>query len=125
MDWRKDLFQYVKFVFGGGISLVLNLIVTYVLTEFLHLWHMVSFGIALLLEIIFLFGYHSFITFKKNGRFVSFATVVLIISGLNWVAVYLLTEVLSLQYMIAIVLSAGTISIANYLINKKLVFKDN
>jgi len=42
---------------------------------------------------------------------------------LNWLAVYALTEVLTLPYLIAIVLAAGVISVLNYGINKRIVFR--
>ena len=122
-DLRSDLYNYIKFLFGGGLSLLLNLGITYSLTEFLHFWHMVAFAMALTCEIFFLFTYHSLVTFRKQGRFFFFAAVVLFISGLNWLAVYALTEVLTLPYLIAIVLAAGVISVLNYGINKRIVFR--
>ena len=123
IDLNSDLFRYIKFLFGGGLSLLLNLGITYSLTEFLHLWHMLSFAVALGCEILFLFVYHSYVTFRKNGRFWLFVVVILFISGLNWLAVYVLTEVLTLPYLIAIVLSAAVISLLNYGINKRIVFR--
>ena len=120
---QKDLFRYIKFLFGGGLSLLLNLGITYVLTEYFQIWHMFSFAIALICEIFFLFAYHSVVTFRKNGKFWLFVLVILFISALNWLAVYLLTEVFSLPYLIAIVLAAGVISLLNYGINKRLVFR--
>lgn len=122
-ELKADLFRYVKFLFGGGLSLVLNLGITYSLTEFLHLWHMLSFAIALGCELAFLFVYHSYVTFRKDGKFLIFASVVLFISGLNWLFVYFLTEILTLPYLIAIVFSAGTISVLNYGLNKRIVFR--
>ncbi len=122
-ELKKDLFRYVKFLFGGGLSLLLNLLITYSLTEFLQLWHMLSFGIALGCEILFLFVYHSYVTFRKDGKFLVFALVVLFISGLNWMFVYLLTELLGVPYLYAIVVSAAAISVLNYGLNKKIVFK--
>ncbi len=121
---RKDLFRYVKFVFGGGISLVLNLIITYFLTEMIHLWHMLSFGISLVVEIVFLFGYHSVVTFKRKGKFGRFVAVILVISLANWAFVYFLSVMLEIQYLISIVVSAGVISIVNYLVNRAVVFKE-
>ena len=123
LELKQDLYKYVKFLFGGGLSLLLGLGITYVLTEFYQLWHMLSFGIALTCEIAFLFVYHTYVTFRKNGKFWFFIAVVLFISGLNWLAVYVLTEILTLPYLIAIVLAAGVISLLNYGINKKVVFK--
>jgi len=120
---KKDIYRYLKFIFGGGLSLIINLIITYFLTEYIYLWHMLSFSIALGLEILFLFFYHTFITFKKQGKLTLFITIILIISGMNWIAVYFLSIIIGIQYLIAITLSAGVISILNYLLNRNLVFK--
>jgi putative flippase GtrA len=120
---KKDIYRYVKFVVGGGLSLIINLLITYKLTEYLQLWHMLSFSIALGIEILFLFVYHSFITFKKEGKLSLFIIIILIISGMNWIAVYFLSVIIGIQYLIAITLSAGAISIINYLLNRNLVFK--
>ena len=123
LELKQDLYKYVKFLFGGGLSLLLNLGITYLLTEVFQLWHMLSFAIALGCEIFFLFAYHSYVTFRKNGKFWLFAAVILCISALNWLVVYLLTEFLTLPYLIAIVLAAGVISVLNYGLNKRLVFR--
>jgi len=120
---KKDLYRYFKFIFGGGLSLLLNLALTYLLTEYLQLWHMLSFAISLTVEILFLFAYHSVITFRKKGKFIHFVILILFISGLNWLAVYLLSVILGIQYLISIVIAALTISVLNYFLNKKMVFK--
>lgn len=123
LSLKQDLYKYMKFIFGGGLSLLLNLGITYSLTEFLQLWHMLSFAVALGCEILFLFIYHSFITFRKQGNFFLFAGIVLFISGLNWLAVYFLTEILALRYLFAILLAATVISVVNYTLNRIVVFK--
>ena len=122
-ELRKDLYRYVKFLFGGSLSLILNVIITYFLTEFLHFWHMLSFALALGVEIIFLFIYHSLITFKKNGKFTLFVIVILFISLINWLFVYVFSVILGLQYILSIVIVAGIISLLNYALNKKIVFR--
>lgn len=120
-----ELLRYLKFISGGGLSLLLGLFITYVLTEVAGLWHMLSFGIALLIEIIFLFFYHSVITFKKRGKFWLFMAVVLFISDLNWILVYITTVFWNWNYLISIVLIAVIVSIVNYLMNKILVFRNS
>tara|TARA_B100000315_G_scaffold47424_1_gene42253 strand:+ start:472 stop:729 length:258 start_codon:yes stop_codon:yes gene_type:complete len=85
---------------------------------------MLSFSIALGIEILFLFVYHSFITFNKEGKLSLFIIIILIISAMNWVAVYFLSIIIEVQYLMAITLSAGVISIINYLLNRSIVFKD-
>lgn len=119
---RDDISKYIRFLFGGGISLILNILITYTLTASFDLWHMVSFAIALTIEILFLFMYHSLFTFRKRGKFLLFVMVIVAISVLNWSFVYVLSVVLQLQYIVSIVISAGVISIVNYTLNKKIVF---
>ena len=80
---KKDLYRYFKFIFGGGLSLLLNLALTYLLTEYLQLWHMLSFAISLTVEILFLFAYHSVITFRKKGKFIHFVILILFIKELG------------------------------------------
>lgn len=121
-DFKSDLHRYFRFIFGGGLSLMLNLFVTYVLTEFFHFWHMVSFSLALGMEIAFLFVYHSLITFRQRGKFFRFVFIILGISGLNWLGVYFLSVILGIQYLISIVIAALLISVLNYSMNKKWVF---
>ncbi len=121
-SFYPGLRRYFTFLFGGGLGLIINVIITYLLTEFFGLWHMVSFSIAMGLEVIFLFTYHTLVTFKKRGNLLRYLIVVLSVGGLNWLAVYFLSVILPVPYLIAIILSAGVISIANYLLNKKLVF---
>lgn len=120
---KENWYRYFKFLFGGGLSLLLNLTVTYLLTEIFQLWHMLSFAIALCLEILFLFGYHSLITFRRKGYFLKFVIVILFISALNWVGVYLLSVILGVYYLLSIIMVALIISILNYLLNKKIVFR--
>jgi len=120
---NSNYFRYFKFLIGGGLSLLLNLFITFILTEYVHIWYMASFAIALGMEIFFLFLYHSVITFKKKGNFILFFLIILFISDLNWILVYLTTELLNWHYLFAIVIVAGTVSIINFLFNKYFVFK--
>ena len=117
---RNNWFRYLKFIFGGGLSMLLNLALTYILTEYFDLWHMVSYTISLVLEILFLFVYHSLVTFRGKGRFLYFVATVLFISGLNWAAVYVMTVVFKIYYPIAILIAALTFSMLNYFINRKI-----
>jgi putative flippase GtrA len=118
----KSILTYFRFLVGGGLSLLLGLAITYILTEFFGIWHMLSFGIALAIEIIFLFLYHSVITFGKRGKFWLFIPVVLFISDLNWILVYVATIIFGWNYLISIIMVAGIVSVINFIMNKLLVF---
>ena len=118
----KEFKKYVVFIIGGGISLLINVGVTYAFTEYAGLWHMMSYTFALIVEVIFLFVYHTYITFKAKGHFLKFAVVILFISVLNWALVYFTSVVLGVYYLIAIVVVALVVSVLNYAINRICVF---
>ena len=118
-----EAFSYFKFLIGGGISLLFGLGITYALTEVIGLWHMLSLAIAIVIEALFLFLYHSVITFKKKGRFGLFILVVLFISDLNWILVYIASVTWNFNYLISIVAVAGMVSAINFGMNRWLVFK--
>ena len=117
-----NLLTYFKFIVGGCISLLFNLVLTNVLIVQFEIWHMISYGISLSLEIVFLFFYHSLITFKIYGKIVNFLLNIVFISLLNWLGVLFLSTSLELNYNLSIILIAGLLSIVNYSISKHLVF---
>ena len=117
-----ELFRYFRFLIGGGLSLLFGLGITYAFTEVLGLWHMVSLAIAISIEALFLFLYHSVITFRKKGRFWLFMLVVLFISDLNWILVYVASVTWNFNYLLSIVVVAGMVSVLNFWMNRWLVF---
>lgn len=118
----KEARRYFTFIVGGGISLLINLSITFILTEFFKLWHMYSYTIALSVEILFLFTYHTHITFKARGHFAKFVGIVLLITLLNWIGVYVISVVIGINYLISIILVSLMISVLNYYLNKIWVF---
>lgn len=117
------LFQYTKFIFGGGIVLLINLAATYYLTEYFNIWHIYSYGVIQIIEIIFLYIYHSIITFNVYAKFIKFFIVILLIAFINWLFVLILTIQTNLNYLFIIILVATVISIVNFSLNKIYVFK--
>jgi len=120
--------RYIIFIFGGGLGLVINLLITFVLTEYFYLWHMFSYSIGLTLNIIINYIYHTKITFKierSKNRLIKFVVVFLLMVLLNWFFVYYFTEIIGFKkyYLIVIVAVTFVLSIINYLINKLYVFK--
>ena len=117
-----NILQYFKFIFGGGVSLIINLILTFLLIKIFHIWHMYAYGISLIIEISFLFLYHSIITFGIYGKIVKFIINIIFISTLNWVGVLLMSINLNLNYNISIIIIALIIFIINYYIINKIIF---
>ena len=118
----KEIKRYFVFITGGAISTLISIAITFILTEAFKLWHMIGVSLALFAEIIFQFIYHSRVTFKSKGRFKVFAVLLILLSGLYWLLVYLLSVRLEIHYIPSIILASFAVSILNYTLNKQLVF---
>jgi len=128
----EDIKKYFIFVIGGGLGLAIILLLTFILTEFFHIQHMISYSISLVPAILFVFIYHSLITFKGNKRnhktLIKFVIIFGIMTFLNWILIYLFTEKYIFSswryyYMVIIFLATCIVSILNFLSNKIWVFK--
>ena len=119
--------RYLVFITGGGTGMLINLCLTYVLTEFVHLWYMFSYAIGQTVNLLFNFFYHRHITFtvtsRAKERFGKFFLVSLAVISISWLLVLLITEYLNLYYILSIVIVAFFVSIVDFLINKSWVFK--
>lgn len=132
---REEGLRYLVFLFGGGLSLLMNLVLTTFFTTTLHLWHMLSFALALSIEMAFLLVYHTRVTFRKEGRIERFVAVIGLISFCNWCGVFVVDhwlmpafsftmwELTVRDYHVSIVLVAGVISVLNYMLNRFWVFE--
>ena len=120
--YLNNIIELTKFLFGSLIFLIINLLLTYFLTKYFKIWYIYSYGIIQIIELIFLYFYHSLITFKVYGDFLKFFFVIMIIALINWLGVYLVTEAYNLNYLLAIVLVAGSLALLHYLIQKFFVF---
>lgn len=139
MKYINELLKYTKFIIGGGLGLLVNLIATYLLTEIIGLHFRAAYAIGLAANVLFNFAYHRRITFERNdnpmARLYKFVPLTLVITATNYVLVMIFTELVILDWVvpislfhqyyryIAIVGVTGIVSIANYATNKRWVFR--
>lgn len=128
--YLKELLKHKRYAFFciGGISVFLiEVIMTIILTEFFHIWHMYSYALSLILGLVILFAYHSFITFEnlRNilNNFSRFTAVYFSSYIASWILVLIITH-LGLHYIISIIIISISLSIFTYKINKKWVFNN-
>lgn len=120
--------RYIVFIAGGGMGMFINLCITYVLTEFVCFWYMLSYAIGQTVNLLFNFFYHRHITFtvtsQTKGRFGKFILVSAGVIPTSWLLVWFITEYLQFYYILSIILVAFLVSIIDFLINKMWVFKE-
>lgn len=124
--------RYIIFLFGGGLGLLSAMVLTFVLTEYFYLDHMISYSFGLLAALLVNFNYHTKITFKymhANIKTITkFTMIFLFITLINWFLVFLFTKQIILlefryYYLIVIFFVTLCVSVINFLINKLWVFR--
>jgi dolichol-phosphate mannosyltransferase len=120
--------KFMLFVLGGGLGFLINLGITYALTEFMGIWYMVSYTAGAIVNVAFNFLFHLKVTFKRKGylrrRFAYFLIATAVVFCISWISVFAATEVFGLHYLVSIVLVTAAVSLINFLLNKFWVFKD-
>lgn len=137
MQYRSESVRYIKFVTGGGLGLLVNLAVTYALTELLDMWFGAAYALGLSANVLFNFMYHRHFTFSQTGqaleRLYKFIPLTLAVAAANYLVVRFLTEafisnageaMLGGYYKYAVIIFVTTVlSIMNYAANRLWVFR--
>jgi putative flippase GtrA len=124
------MWKFIKFAVLGGGGLLVNLGVTYLLTQYAHLWYFLSFIVGTFTSWSILFIAHSFITFVGHSKEAYLRRYALFISGylgifcVNAVCVYLLTSVLHIYYLVSIIAVTCLSTFATFFFSKRYVYQD-
>ena len=122
--------QLSRFLVVGVIGTLLLLTGTYILTEFMHLWYLWAFVISAVCNWTFLFFAHNRFTFKPTQtpgvrNYGLFLILYFAAFLLNTGLIYVLTTLLSLQYLISIVLATGFTTLITFILNKTVIFRNH
>lgn len=121
--------QYPWFVIIGVSGLVIVLALTYMLTEFFHIWYLVSYIAATLVAWTVGFFLNSAITFRGHRkdkyfkRYLHFMGVYLVMGLLNFALVYVLTSIIGVYYLFSVILVVFPMSLMTFHVNKRHVFE--
>jgi len=126
----KELKQSLSFILCGGISFIVLIVMTYLLTEVVGLWYLVSYGISIFISwtISFYLNYKFTFNYKGDNIFSiykKFILLYILTGGLNFILVYFLTDYFGLYYLTSIIIVAFFIIISTFYINKNIIFKIN
>lgn len=122
--------KIVKYVLSGGTAVLVNLVVLYVMVEFLHLWYLLGAIVSFVFGLITSYTLQKFWTFKDGNtqnmpiQFLSFALFALLMLGLNTLLIYFFVDVLKIWYLLAQAMSSLLIAFINYNVFNKIIFKN-
>lgn len=118
-----------KYYSVGATGVLVNLGLLFFLTEFLGLWYILSYVIAISVSITSNFTFNKFWTFSDSidsqrtiVMYVKFVGVSLMGMGIQLGCVYLLVESLSVYYMLAAIISIAIAGGINFIINRRWTF---
>ncbi len=123
----KDSLKFLKYGVGGGLAFITTLSLTYLLTEKIKIYYLISAILGYFAGFLINFTFQAFITFKTKTelyfqRFLKFCFFQII--GLVFYSFLLafFTEVLNIYYLYSLILSSGLTYILNFYLAKNFVF---
>lgn len=127
---KNGFLQFVRYVFVGGIATVADWATLFVLTDFAHVYHMVSAVIAFVAGLIVNFLLSKLLVFKANEarvnvamEFVSYTVIGIIGLGITELIIFLFTNCGNLHYMLSKVIATVIVLAWNYLARKLFIYK--
>jgi len=124
------MIKLIKFSLIGGIGLIINLVVAYVLKEFMGLWYFWAFMLGVLFNWTFNFLANSYITFRGHSKekyaikYATFLSIYLVALAVNSGLVYTMTSVLNIYYLVSIAVAAGITTLITFSSSRRLVYHD-
>jgi len=126
---RKEVIEFIKFCIVGGVNTLINLAVLFLLTEFLHIYYLISAVFAFLVAVTNSFILNKIWTFNyktKNKlafKYSQFFIVSIFALGVNLSVLYTLTEFFHVYYLFSQLIGVVFNLIINFLGNKLWTFK--
>ena len=128
---KNGFLQFVRYAFVGGIATVVDWGALFLLTEIAHIYHLVSAIIAFVAGLITNFLLSKLLVFNANEvkvnptlEFISYGMIGVVGLGITEAILFLLTNCLSVHYMISKMIATVIVLAWNYLARKKILYKD-
>ncbi|OGY21688.1 MAG: hypothetical protein A2126_01755 [Candidatus Woykebacteria bacterium GWB1_45_5] len=125
---NEQLRQPLTYLIIGGTCAVLDIIILYILVEFLKIWYLLAAAIAFILIVTLGFFLQKRFTFRHKGgknelRYLVFLFITG--SGVVWEIsfLYIFVEFLNLWYLEAAVITKFIVFSWNFLMNKYITFR--
>ena len=125
---NKLLNQILKFGFVGGTAFVIDYVLLYFCTEFLHIHYLISSIISFTVSVIFnyILSIKWIFDVKKKQDvkdFVIFIILSVIGLGINSLIMYVMVEKFGVYYMLSKIVSTAVVMVYNFITRKIFVEK--
>lgn len=123
---KSPLWQIIRFGLVGILAVGLYYGILYALTEFLHVWYLLSAIIAYVFNISSNFILHKYWTFKNKDKqkvrkqILWYFVLCISFFIINTVSLYILVEIIHLYYLHAQIILTVILSITSYFLTKRI-----
>lgn len=127
---RSEYFKYTKYVISGGTAAFFNIALLYVLTEYGHIYYLLSAAIAFIFGFTISFVLQKFWTFQNMQRIgvhrqlLLYFVVSLCSLGFHTLLVYILVEFAHVWYVVAALFSGLCIAFINFFMYRHFIFTE-
>jgi glycosyltransferase involved in cell wall biosynthesis/putative flippase GtrA len=122
--------KIVRYAVGGVSVALTQLLLLYVLTDFAHVWYLLSSIISFCYAVVTSFLIQKFWAFRDKSmqsafkQFVQFILVALIGIAINTISMYFWVELIHIWYVLAQFVTGFIIMFVNFTIYKYVIFKN-
>lgn len=126
---RQNFLQFGRFCLVGGIGLLVNLGVTHAGVVLFNLWYFGPYILGVFAGWTSSFVLNALFTFPEHKRasygrkYALFISMYAIIFATNAAAVYVLTSLLGVHYLVSITASAIATTLLSFSFNKYVIYK--
>lgn len=129
--WKRNddiRIQFFRYIIVGGLAFGIDYVTLFVLTEFVHIYYLlsaaISFGLGLTVNYILSMRW-VFQSEQKNtiSEFVIFGLIGVVGLGMNQFVIWFLTERIRIYYMISKLFSTAIVLLWNFLARRRLMMK--
>ena len=128
-NYKQSFIQFIIFCLIWFSWAAIHLWITYVLTEFLSLYYLISYYIGQIIWSTNNFLLNKYFNFKDKSKltvkqYIISMTLYILTWLLSWYWVYLLTDKLWLRYILSSAIVIPFVALINFISHKIFVFKN-
>lgn len=126
----NSFLQFFRYLFVGGIATIVDGGILFILTDFAHIYHLISAAIAFIFGLLANFYLSKLLVFKGSkvnlslsAEFIGCAVVGTIGLIFTELILILFTDFFAIHYMISKIIATVIVFLWNYVARKKLIYK--
>lgn len=127
---KNGFLQFFRYVFVGGIATIVDWVTLFLLTDYLHIYHLISAVFSFVAGLITNFLLSKLLVFNANEakvnpfmEFISYAAIGVIGLGITELIMFVFTNLWTVHYMISKMIATAIVLIWNYTARKTFVYK--